>query len=81
MLIKDQDACIPERQEIEQILKDCLFQIHALGAEVRAVNFTIHCVLRPSPFDRFDGVKKLKYYDTELESSVANTVTFIIRHS
>ncbi|WP_343303933.1 hypothetical protein AAHN97_20390 [Chitinophaga niabensis] len=79
MLIKDQDACIPEKQEIEQILKECLCQISALGAEVRAVNFTIHCRLRPSPYDKLEKVKKLTYDDSELEAPIANTVTFIIR--
>lgn len=79
MLIKDQDVSIPEKSEIEQILKDCLCQIHALGAEIRAMNFTIHCRLRPSPHDSLGLVKKLTYDDFELEAPIANTVTFIIR--
>lgn len=79
MLIKDQDACIPEKQEIEQILRDCLYQIHALGAEIRAVNFTIHCHLRRSQFDLISQMTNLSYHDTELEAPIPNTVTFVIR--
>lgn len=79
MLIKDQDACIPEKQEIEQILKDCLYQIHALGAEVRAVNFTVHCVFRPALHDKLEKTKRLIYDDTEVDAPIPNTLTFIIR--
>ena len=79
MLIKDQDVSIPEKSEIEQILKNCLCHIYALGAEIRAMNFTIHCRLCPFSHDRSDGFKKLTYDDTELEAPIANTVTFILR--
>lgn len=79
MLIKNQDACIPEKQEIEQILKDCLYRIKDVGAEIRAINFTIHCLLRPSPHDVLTIGKKLLYDDTELDAPIPNTITFIIR--
>ena len=79
MLIKDQDACIPEKQEIEQILKDCIYRIRDLGAEIRAMNFTIHCQLRPSPYDVLTIGKRLLYDDAELDAPIPNTVTFIIR--
>lgn len=79
MLIKDQNSSIPEKLEIEKVLKECLFRIHSLGAEIRAMNFTIHCRLRPSQYDNLSKARKLLYDNTELEAPIANTVTFIVR--
>ena len=80
MFIKDQDNRIPEKSEIEQILKECLNRIKDLGAEIKAMNFTIHCQLRPSPNDVQTISKRLLHDDTELDAPIPNTVTFIIRN-
>lgn len=79
MLIKDQNNSIPERTEIEEILKECLFKVNSLGAQIRAINFTLHCKIRYSSCDLMPKSKSLIYDDLELEAPIANTVTFIVR--
>lgn len=63
------------KEEIENLLSRCLYEIYQLKSDVRHVEITLHCGRSSG---ETDGTS-ITYWETELDTPISNGVTYLLR--